>query len=89
MPRIAIKGPPGSGKIDLIVKGLQSAGTPVQIFICDQMDPDTAVFKSKKKGMAFILDNFDRLSESNQDSLLRKIRKQNSSNLVFTVETEM
>jgi len=89
MPRVSVKGPPGSGKIDLILKGLESAGMPTQVVSCDQLGPvDIHNFKSRFKGAVFILDNFDRLSESNQDCLLRKIKERNSSNLVFTVETE-
>lgn len=86
MSRISVKGPPGSGKIDLIVKGLEAAGKPVAVFLCDQIE-DYPPIKSKK-GTAFILDNFDKISEEKQNTLLRKIQERNSSNLIFTVETE-
>jgi Ni2+-binding GTPase involved in maturation of urease and hydrogenase len=89
MPRISVKGPPGSGKINLIMKGLESAGTPVQLVLCDQLDPlDIHLFKPRVKGAAFIFDNFSSLSEEMQDVLLRKVKERNPSNLVFTVETE-
>lgn len=90
MPQISVKGPPGSGKVNLIMESLKKAGTPVQLVLCDQIDPlDVRSFRAKVKGTAFILDNFNSLSEEMQETLLRKMKERNSSNLVFTVENEM